>query len=256
MPASFYVPDGDRFVSTEWTSGPWDPRAQHGGPPSALVARAIEALEPRMRVARFTFEFLRPIPVAPLRVEAAIVRPGNRVQMAEATLRDDAGEPVARARAWRIDAGTDVPEIGLDDPVPHPGPEAADPMPTPEAAAGYSRAMEWRFVKGLFTEPGPAAAWMRMRYPLVPGEEPSPLQRVLCAADSGNGISAAISWKRNVFINPELTVHLVRDAEGEHVLVDAETWVGPNGVGLARSVLWDRRGRIGTGTQALLVAPR
>ena len=47
-----------------------------------------------------------------------------------------------------------------------------------------------------------------MRHPLVAGEEPSPLQRVLIAADAGNGVSAALDWRRYLFINTDLSVHL------------------------------------------------
>jgi len=38
-----YTADGDRFVPSEHTRGPWDPRHQHGGAPAALLARAVEA---------------------------------------------------------------------------------------------------------------------------------------------------------------------------------------------------------------------
>jgi hypothetical protein len=40
---------------------------------------------------------------------------------------------------------------------------------------------------GGFLEPGPATVWMRMGCALVAGEEPTPLQRTLVAADVGNG---------------------------------------------------------------------
>ena len=83
--------------------------------------------------------------------------------------------------------------------------------------------MEWRSVEGGFLEPGPATVWMRMRQPLVAGEEPTPLQRTLVAADVGNGISAVLDWRRYVFINVDLTVHLERMPEGEWVCVDAVT---------------------------------
>ena len=39
---------------------------------------------------------------------------------------------------------------------------------------------------------GPGAVWFRLAHPLVQGEAPSPYQRVAVAADSGNGISAAL----------------------------------------------------------------
>ena len=59
MPDAFYVADGDSFVSTEWTRGPWDARAQHAGPPAALVGRAFERLEPKeFQVVRFTTKIL------------------------------------------------------------------------------------------------------------------------------------------------------------------------------------------------------
>ncbi len=120
----------------------------------------------------------------------------------------------------------------------------------------YFEAMQWRFARGGFLRPGPSAAWMRMGVALVEGEEPSPLSRVLVAADSGNGISVEFPIDRFLFVNTELTVHLARMPEGEWVCLDAVTRIGSTGVGLAQSVLWDERGRIGSGNQSLLVAPR
>jgi hypothetical protein len=156
-----------------------------------------------------------------------------------------------RARAWRLRAG----ERRIPGDAP-PGPEAGrerDFFPTGEDV-GYHTAMEYRFVRGAFLEPGPATVWMRMRVPLVAGEEPSPLQRVMAAADSGNGVSAALDWREHLFINTDLTVHLLRLPESEWVCLQAETLLGP--LGLADTALWDERGRIGRAAQTLLVRPR
>ncbi len=260
MSDAFYLPDGDRFVPTGWTRGPWSAEAQHAGPAAALVGRAFERLEPagELQVARLTLEVLRPIPVAPLRVEARAVRSGRRVQFAEGRVL--AGDvEVARASGWRIrPSEAALPERGLDEPPPLPGPEdaAAPPMWSPGWTPNYFEAIEWRFARGMFTEPGPSAAWMRMRIPLVDGEEIAPLSRVLVVADSGNGISGELPIDRFVFINTELTVHLVRMPAGRWVCLDAVSMIGRTGVGLARSVLWDERGRIGSGNQSLLVSPR
>jgi hypothetical protein len=95
-----------------------------------------------------------------------------------------------------------------------------------------------------------------MGVPLLPDEEPSPLVRVLAAADSGNGISGAVPIDRFVFINTELTVHLVRPLAGEWVGLDSVMLIDPSGVGLAETALWDRTSRIGRSAQSLLVAPR
>lgn len=258
MTDAFYLPDGDRFVSTPLTRGPWSADAQHAGPPAALMGRAMERLEPAgMQVARFTMEVLRPVPVTTLRVEARVVRPGRRVQLVEGTIADEDGE-IARAAAWRIQRSPrPIEEVDLE-PHPFPAPDGAEPAPffEPPWGESYFTAMDWRVAGGRTSEPGPAAVWMRMRVPLVPDEEPSPLTRVLTAADSGNGISWVLPLDRYLFVNTELTVHLARMPEGEWICLDARTRVGPEGAGLAESVLWDERGRIGRGSQSLLIAPR
>jgi len=90
---------------------------------------------------------------------------------------------------------------------------------------------------------------------VVDGETPSPVQRVVAAADFGNGISAELDFRTALFINPDLTVSLTRPPEGEWVCVDARTRFGAPGLGTAESVLWDVDGRIGRAVQDLLVEP-
>jgi hypothetical protein len=197
-------------------------------------------------------------PIAPLRVEASIVRPGRRVEMFEATLADEAGEALIGARGWRLrtEAVSFVPpEPGA---VPAPGPERGEPGQFFHTGydVGYHTAMEYRFTDGAFMEQGPATVWMRMAVPLLPDEEPTPLQRVLAAADSGNGVSAALDWSRYLFINVDLSVHLHRMPEGQWICLDAVTLPERNGVGMADTRLLDERGPIGRAAQTLLVAER
>ncbi len=261
MNESFYERSGEgSFVATELTRGPWDHGAQHAGPPSALLGREIEELvgSEEFQVGRIVLEILRPVPIGVVRVESRVLRPGKRVQLVEASLSNDDGELV-RATAWLLrTTEVEMPEeaIRLDD--PPPGPERGQ---TPEFFAtgqsvGYHTAMEWKAVAGAFLEPGPATVWMRMRHPLVAGEEPAPLQRALIAADVGNGISAVLDWRSYVFINVDLTVHFERMPEGEWVCVDAVTRPQPSGIGTAESELSDQRGRIGRAAQSLLIAQR
>jgi hypothetical protein len=213
---------------------------------------------PEMQVARFTAEILRPVPVTPLSVEARVVRPGRRVQLVEASLSDQDGQ-IMRATAWRIRTNDEHSVPATDpEPVPFAPPSQAskfDPPPFYEGPS-YFTAMEWRFASGAFLDPGPAASWMRMRVPLVAGEPPSPLARVLVAADSGNGISMVLPLGEYVFINVDLSVHLFRMPVGEWVCLDARTRIDGRGVGLAESRLWDQTGRVGRGNQSLYVAPR
>lgn len=257
---AFYETDGEVYVATELTRGPWDPGAQHAGPPSALLARAFELMpeSERFQIGRISFEILRPIPIAAVRIQTRVLRPGRRVQLVEAELSVD-GQALMRATAWRIEiAPVELPPGATDAASPPPPPEQgteAEFFPT-EQEHGYHSAMDVRFVKGGFMELGPATAWLRMRKPLVGGEEPTPLQRVLVAADVGNGISAALDYRQFVFVNVELTVHLERMPAGEWIGVDAVTVAQPTGVATAESVLCDREGRIGRAAQTLVVSAR
>jgi hypothetical protein len=79
---------------------------------------------------------------------------------------------------------------------------------------------------------------------------------VLAAADSGNGVSSALDWRRYLFINVDLSVHLHRMPQGEWVCLDAVTLPERNGVGIADTRLLDERGSIGRAVQTLLVADR
>ena len=260
-PAALFHADGDRFVPTALCRGPWSPDAQHGGPPAALLARAVERFAggEGMHVARLTVELLRPVPLTPLGIALTLARPGKKVQLVSAALH--AGEvEVARALALRI-RRRDLPLPGdlPPDPSPPPGPDSGTFQPPPwgDALAHpsfHSDAVEHRFVVGGFERPGPAVDWIRLRVPLLAGEPASPLSRVAAAADFGNGISWVLSrldgWQ---FINPDLTIYVHRPCEGEWVCLEAVTHVDGHGVGLSESRLWDRRGIIGRAAQSLLL---
>jgi len=261
---AIFHPDGPgRYRPTELARGPWDPAAQHGGAPAGLLAGALEAVhsDVPMAVLRLTYEFIRPVPLTPLRVETRIARPGGRVQLVEAQLHAEESETVVcRAVALRV-RRADVPAPDGVDPAPEvPGPEASEPVRMRLFDAGptmFARdGMEVRMARGAFDQVGPAVAWFRLRVPLVAGETPTPLQRMAAAADFGNGISSAVPWDTHLFINPDLTVYAERPPEGEWVGLDARTRVGTTGAGLAESVLFDGRGRLGRSLQGLYVAER
>lgn len=259
FPDSYFVPEGERFISTELTRGPWSPDHQHGGPPSALMAREIERVATggkSMQVARMTVEFLRPIPIAPLSIESVIVREGRTSQVVQCRL-SAGGKDVARATALKIRTTELQVRPRHRDVVAPPPPDQSRPFEFPffGSPVGYHVSMEGRFAKGEWGQ-GPATVWMRMKYPVVPGEAPSPLQRVMAAADSGNGVSVILDITKYTFINPDLTVHLFRLPRGEWVCMDAVTNVQPNGVGLADTILHDEEGPIGYGQQSLIIARR
>lgn len=263
MAQAVFLPAKDgRFLATELARGPWDPDAQHGGAPAALLMHAFEGL-PRpdgLQVTRVTYEFVRPVPLGELSVRASVIKPGRRVQLLEGSLLDGQGTEVLRARALQVqpaDPGAEqVPESPHPQPVPEPGPAEIPPFPHRDLAFFGRDAMDIRFASGGFSKLGPATAWFRLRVPVIEGEEPSALQRLVTAADFGNGISAALPWEAWVFINPDLTVYVDRPPVGEWVGLDSRTIVAPGGVGMAESVIFDQHGRVGRATQALLIARR
>jgi acyl-Coa thioesterase superfamily protein/acyl-CoA thioesterase superfamily protein len=251
-------PDGERFTATAATVGPWFADAQHVGPPSALLARALERCAPRpdTAVSRLTVEVLGPVSAGEVRVSARVERPGRAVELLAAEMQAG-GRAVLRARAWRLATGdTAAVAVGSAPPLPPPGGLAESHVDMAGWVPGFLDSVQWRFVRGHFAEPGPGTTWMRQRVPLVDGEEPSPLQRLAVVADSANGAAAPLDVRDWLFVNTDLTLHLHRAPQGEWMAVDAATAVGPDGLGTAAALLFDERGQVGRSAQSLLVRPR
>lgn len=205
-------------------------------------------------LARVTVELLRPVPLDPLTVTTEVVRPGRRVQLVGASLYHGDQE-VARALGLKIRrANLDLP---FDQPEKEhlPGPEEGRPPTWFENAGAFAtEAMEISMLEGDFSEGGPGKAWFRLRVPLIEGEVTTPVERVVAAADFGNGVSNLGGVIRNwVFINPDLEVRMARPPEGEWICLDSESSLHGTGTGLATSVLSDREGRLGVAAQSLFV---
>lgn len=254
--SAYYERLGDaRYRSTVATRGPWSPDHQHAGPPSALLGGALAAVLTVGRVTRVTFEVLRPVPITDLTVTASLDRPGRRVAMASGALADDDG-PVLLARAWAI--RTQPTDVAADSDWTMP------PVAGTRSASffdvawdeGYHASMELRTARGDFTEPGDAAVWFRCLVDVTDDVPITPLQRVLAAADSGNGASARMDPAQWLFVNTDLNVHLSDHPQDEWVGLDAQTRFAADGIGLATSNIHAAQGRIGTGSQGLLVEPR
>jgi hypothetical protein len=249
-----YVTDGNLFVPSEHARGPWDAHSQHGGPPAALMVRAVEALPSQvpMAVARFTVEILKPVPLSAVAVAAHVERQGRRVQLVSAVLSSE-GEEVCRARAWRIRI-TDIDVVAPASALPFDGPDQGVIFPAESEEPAFHRTgVQLSFVRGRFWDVGPATVWIRLLRPVVDVEEPSPLQRVMAAADFGNGVSSTLEFGRYVYVNVDLTAYVHRQPVGEWICLDAYSTVNRTGVGLADSALYDVNGPIGRSLQTLYV---
>ena len=238
--------------------GPWDPGLQHGAAPSSLLCWAVERLPAPvpMRVARLTVDLMRPVPVAPLAVETEVLREGKKIQLVAARLLAD-GKEVVRATALRIRREPrELPSPAACPPHDLRPPELGHRPDTTMSATPFLRGIDMSTVRGGFNQPGAAAVWYRARHPIVAGEPVSPAMRAVIAADFCNGTSAVLDYRHWTFINADLTVSLAREPVGDWILLDAETWTGPDSIGIAAARLADREGYFGRAVQSVLFEKR
>ena len=262
LDAAYSEVSGGVFRAGELTRGPWNPKHQHAGPPSALIARAIERAavhDGLTHLARLTVNLLRPAPIGECRVEIATDYAGRNAGHYSGRLIAE-GKDIARFTAlMQREEDLPVPEGTSGHPPPAaPKPPAECPVvkiPMAGLRSGYGNLVENRIAEGKFFN-GPCAAWFRMNHPLVEGETPSPYQRVAVAGDLGNGISASLDFAKYIFLNCDLTINLFRRPEGEWICLEARSLFGGNGCGLAESALYDEQGMIGRATQSLAVRLR
>ncbi|SFR53236.1 Thioesterase-like superfamily protein [Marinobacter daqiaonensis] len=256
---SVFVREGDCFIPTELGRGPWSPDALHGGAPASLLAGYAEDLvdDPDMLLSRLTLELIRPVPMAAMTVTATMGK-GRTVRRVELTLSHD-GTMVAKALALFLRSEALDIDARLDG-HPLPGPDRChEPFYVPgmeQVTSFHYTAMEIRLAHGQTVAPGPAAAWFRLRHPIVGGAPVSAAMRAIAASDFGNGLSWILPIEEFTFLNTDLTVYLHRHPATEWVALDSRMTVQPNGIGLARSELYDEKGHIGMAQQNLIVRRR
>lgn len=235
------------FRATEHTVSAWGPDLQHGAPPSAILARAMDRMERTddTRIARVTVDLLGAVPLGELRTRARVVRPGRRIQLLEAEL-EAGGRVVARASAWRMAIG-DSSEV-------EQSADAARELPEVDHnsdffnrwTSGYIDSLEIRGAED-------GTVWARPKYLLVDGESMTPVEHVMCVADIANGVGAVLDPTQWRFLNTDVVTHLHRRPVSEWIGVTAGASIGPDGVGATSGTLYDEAGAIGHTLQALLI---
>jgi Acyl-CoA thioesterase C-terminal domain/Acyl-CoA thioesterase N-terminal domain len=257
MEAIFRV-DGTRVEVGPNAAGPWDPRMQHGSAPAGLAVWAAEAIPTPlpMRVARVTIDLMRPVPLAPLTLEIEVLREGRKIQLCAIRLRAD-GVTVVAASVLKVKLQTHELPPDVDGPkVTLAGPEESPEDPAQFSNSPFVVGMQLRAARGSFGVKGPGAIWYRVKRPFVEGADISQAMRAVIAADFCNGTAAALDFRDWTFLNADLTVSLTREPIGEWILVDAESWVGPDGAGLSMARLADMSGYFGRCVQSLVIEKR
>lgn len=264
-PTALFRFEGDHYDPTELTRSGWAVDVQHGGPPAGLLAHALESVpvEPDMRLVRLTIDLMRRVPIAPLTATTEVVRSGRRIQVLNASL-TAGGIEVARATGLRIrTTSLDLPYLPSPDSPAMPSPARTAPVDPPLWETGgpdllwfHRHGVEIRTVGNSFWSPGRGLSWLRLRVPVVEGVALTPLTRVAALSDVGNGNARLLDPEEWQFVNPDITVALHRDAEGEWIGMDSSAHQHPAGIGMADTLLFDEQGAVGRVIQTQLIEPR
>lgn len=258
-PAAVFRREGDRLLPQLLAQGPWDPNHLHGGPICGVLARAIEACASPgpMRVARITVEMTRAVPMAPFAVHADVTRSGRRIQQIEARI-EAGGRVLARATALRMRVGAPDPAAALPalEPVPdRPGQPVSVPPSAMPFVPGFVRAVD--FVRARVPARGrDGVIWSRMRVPLVEGEALTPFVRLATLCDFASGAGNALDFTRFTSINPDLSLHVLREPRGEWIGIAARSEIEADGVGQSHATLFDAEGPVARALVSLLVERR
>lgn len=255
---AIYRVDGDDVVTSPDAAGPWDPRMQHGSAPASLVAWAAERIPTPvpMSVARLTIDLMRPVPVAPLTIATEVLREGRKIQLCGVKLLAD-GVAVVNATVLKIRSQAQaLPDEIRDLPVELPSPEQSRVEDGHAATSPFVRFVSMRAARGRFGRAGAGAIWFRVDKPLIEGSAVSQAMRAVVAADFSNGTASTLDFREWTFINADLTVSFARQPAGEWILLDGDSWIGPDGMGLAMARLADRQGYFGRAVQSLVIERR
>ena len=255
---AIYRVDGNSVETSPDAAGPWDATMQHGSAPAALVTWAAEAIPTAapMQIVRVTIDLLRPVPVAPLTFETEVLREGRKIQLCGVRL---LANNVIVVRATVLKVRTDslpLPSEIADAPIDVPPPDRGTPMAPPFSRNPFVTGLSVSIVRGGFLKLGPGAIWYRIDRPIIEGAAISQIMRAVVAADFCNGTSSVLDFHKWMFLNADLTVSLSRAPVGDWILLNAETWIGPDGAGIAAGRLGDIKGYFGRAVQSLVIEKR
>jgi len=218
LESMFVLQDG-LYLPTDRSRGPWDPAFLHGGAAAALLVHGVEAerKDPAMVISKIAIDLMRPVPAAPLALSAQVVRDGKRVRYVDVTLRS-MDQLIARAAA-----------VMLRPSALYAGQEAAPAqavikgwetlplrpwMDRPDERKLFHTGLEIRLLREPYTGE-PSLVWARVPYDFLPGRPLTPTVHAAALSDLTNGIGMmSVPGALRPFINPEITLYLVREPVG------------------------------------------
>ena len=259
-PEAFFTLDGDSYVPSVMTRGPWG-FGMGGQIIGGLLGWGIErsGVDPDFQPARITVDLLRPVLLEPVQIQTSVQREGRRIKLVDGTLVQN-GKTVARAGALFLRRGD------------HPDGEVwsapAEMPPLPTGTDGFPADMPfliWGYGATLDGSPGIAAgeweqshsrkfAWTKLFRPIVAGYPLTPFTRL---AFVGDVTSSLTHWGTGGlrYINADYTVTASRLPDGEYIGLAAQSHYGTAGVAAGSATVFDRHGPIGTSSALALAQP-
>ncbi|MEE6137595.1 thioesterase family protein [Mycobacterium sp. 050128] len=259
-PTCFFVADGNAYVPTRLTRGPWGPSIS-GNYVGGLLGRAVEQEvdDIDMQPARLTVDLLRPVAVQPVQMHSSVVRDGRRLRVVDAVMTQN-DVVVARASALFLRRSEHAVDTVWTSPISMPSVPAepdvlADDVPMvlhsfgrdPVAGSPGVGVTEWR-------HHGQKFVWLRETKLLVDDEPLSPFTRAVMAADVTSSLT---HWGTEglQFINADYTVTLSRLPQGVYIGLASVTHYSHAGVATGVATLFDDKGPIGSGMATALANP-
>jgi hypothetical protein len=251
---SLFQWDGERYVPTTLTTGPWRSDAMHGGAPSALIGYLVTgATDEGELVARVQIDLEQPVPLEPLLGIVHRHQISKRVAHLEIELHAGTTRVVS-ARVLLMHQ--ELVALVAQDESPTHRPDQFSAMDWSSLYPGSDPifvrdAVEHRVVRGGYGEPIPSAAWLRLTVPVVHEHQPCALSQLLAIADFGSPLSQTGAIGPGLaLINVDVNATLFREPVGPWFFVDGAGHVGPGGIGVAVSQLSDYEGSLGVITQS------
>jgi hypothetical protein len=258
-PPAYFLADGHTFVPTRIAQGPWG-ESISGNFVGGMLGHAIDsaAVDSGLQPARLTVDLLRPVAMAPLRLQTTVVREGRRLTLIDAEM-TQSDTVVARASALYLRRGDQPPgDVWTPSVVMPPIPPEPDETldvdlmiwaigAEPESAGVSFDLSGWQ-------HDGPKYAWLRDVKPLVVGVPLTPFVR---AAMAGDVVSSLTHYGTTGlhFINADYTLTLSRLPQGEYIGLAAIAHCSHDGVATGTATMFDEHGPIGSATATALANP-
>ena len=263
----FYLPldgaDGERFHATTSTTGPWFADAQHAGPPSALLVRALERCPRSGEHA-----------AGPDHGRGARARTRGR---GHRCARRRAAGPLGRAAGRRAAAGGRVVLQGAcvaagRRRTPRTSPRARRTGPPPATAARAGARLRTELPTGLAArlhrtrwsgagcdgwlgEPGPGTAWGTAAGAARRRRGARPLQRLAGWPTSANGAAAPLEPRAGSSSTPSSPSTCTGPRSASGWPWPPRPSLGPTGMGTVSGLLFDERGHTGRSAQSVVLRP-